>query len=391
MNTISVQEARALISGVIRPAAPATIPLSKAGGLTLATDVHANIDLPPFAQSNMDGYAIRFADRQMALEVKSTVPAGERASLPLARGTAARVFTGSCLPPGADTVVIQERVARKGNVIVADDPALTQGSHVRQQGSDMAAGEQLLPARTQLTPGAIALVAAAGIDRVPVFAVPSMSIIINGNEVIPPGRPLQDAQVYDATSFAINAALHAARLPAATVSYSEDRLETLATALQSALHTSELVLMAGGMSVGDFDLSVQALQQCGALIRFHGVRQRPGKPLLFATGGNRIVFGLPGNPSSALACFYLYVLPALVKMIDRPAQLFRQAQLSHGYQKPAGLTHFLRAQVDNGRVHIFSGQESYRLRAFANANCLVELAEERTNFEAGELVNIYLL
>ncbi|MEJ7911704.1 MAG: molybdopterin-binding protein, partial [Chitinophagaceae bacterium] len=159
-----------------------------------------------------------------------------------------------------------------------------------------------------------------------------------------------------------------------------------------ALGESDVVLLTGGVSVGDYDFVIEATKQCGVQQVFHKVKQRPGKPLYFGRLHTKTVFGLPGNPSSVLSCFYNYVLPALEKLSNKGSSMHQlTAPLTTAVSKPSGLTHFLKGRYENGAATPLSAQESYRLSSFAQANCLICLEEERTDFRAGEMVSIYLL
>jgi len=172
----------------------------------------------------------------------------------------------------------------------------------------------------------------------------------------------------------------------------QDELSTLTLALQQALQTCDLILLTGGVSVGTYDFVPQAAQNCGVLPLFHKVSQRPGKPFYFGKRGEKIVFGLPGNPSSVLTCFYLYVVPALEKLGQKNFGLQTvQAPLSKSYQKTAGLTHFLKGTYDGYTATQLSGQESYRMHSFARANCFIEIGEAVTSVEEGTLVTVHLL
>jgi molybdopterin molybdotransferase len=171
-----------------------------------------------------------------------------------------------------------------------------------------------------------------------------------------------------------------------------DDLSTLTDVLQSALQNSDVVLLTGGVSVGDYDFVVEATQACHVVKQFHKIRQKPGKPLFFGLKSNQLIFGLPGNPSSVLTCFYEYVYPALKGMLQAPSAVkVIQAKISHAYQKPAGLTHFLKARMNNDTVTPLHAQESFRLHSFAQADCLIKLPEAVTGVEAGEMVEVHIL
>jgi molybdopterin molybdotransferase len=381
---ISVDEALGLIHGHAAPLDPQTLPLADAVGLVLAADVHAPLDIPAYPQSGMDGYAFAHADRHRPLTLVGEQPAGGTLARHLEPGQAVRIFTGAAVPPGADTVLMQERASIRDGHLHVDEPGLPHGANVRPVGSEIANGALALPAGERLSPAAIGFLAGMGYDRVPAYPRPRVTILITGDELQSPGSPLGYGQVYESNSYLLRSALQ--RLQAGRVSIGRvpDDREALRQALATALPASDIVLMTGGVSVGDHDHTREAFEACGVRPVFHRVRQKPGKPLLFGVHGRQPVFGLPGNPASVLTCFYQYVCPALAALTHQPPALRRiRAELVAPYRKPAGLTHFLKAEYRDGQVRLLDGQASYMLHAFARANALAIIPEEFTHLEAG--------
>jgi molybdopterin molybdotransferase len=391
---ISVTEARKIIHEHTGSLRPVTLPIAQAGGLVLAEDVYAPLDIPGFRQSSMDGYALSFDDWTSfkRLKIMGVIPAGSSDRTPLMPGHAVRIFTGAPLPPGADTVVIQEKVrAEKGDLII-DDDHLTRGSFVRQIGAEIQSGIKALSKGHRLTPASMGFLASIGIATVLVYPKPTVSIIITGEELQEPGRTLQYGQVYEANSHALLAALHERHIFNIHLNRSGDALEQLTLLLGQALRDHDVVLLTGGVSVGDFDFVVEATHANGVQNLFHKVRQRPAKPLFFGKKGHRCVFGLPGNPASGLTSFYEYVVPALGRMSQNDDHLRTvSAPLANSFTKPAGLTHFLKGYFDGQTVSILDGQESFRLSSFARANCLIQIEESATECLAGTLMEIHLI
>jgi molybdopterin molybdotransferase len=174
--------------------------------------------------------------------------------------------------------------------------------------------------------------------------------------------------------------------------YATDKHEIVTDTLKKALEQTDVVLLTGGISVGDYDFVLQASTECGVDKLFHKIKQRPGKPLYFGKKENKLVFGLPGNPSSVLTCFYQYVIPALEKLSKRKISLQSlKVPLANAFQKNTGLTHFLKGLYDGKTAMHLDAQESYRLSSFAKANCLIQIDEETTSLKEGELVHVYLL
>ncbi len=210
-----------------------------------------------------------------------------------------------------------------------------------------------------LSAGAIGFLTALGITEVSVYKKPSVSIIITGNELQQPGKDLQHGQVYEANSFMLKAALQQLHFNEVEVVYADDNLERLTSILNNALNKNDVVLLCGGISVGDYDFVLQATTNCGVKKIFHKVKQRPGKPLYFGKKENKVVFGLPGNPSSVLTCFYEYVVEALMIMMNKQNVIkLMQASLANDYKKIAGLTFFLKGLFKDDNVIPLDAQES---------------------------------
>jgi molybdopterin molybdotransferase len=198
--------------------------------------------------------------------------------------------------------------------------------------------------------------------------------------------------VYESNSFSLRAALRQAQITDISVFDADDELSVLQSVLENALQVSDVVLLTGGVSVGDYDFVLEASRLCGIEKLFHKVKQRPGKPLYFGRKAAKLVFGLPGNPSSVLSCFYQYVLPALEALSHKKNTIKTvSAKLSRSYSKAAGLTHFLKGLYKDGIASPLNAQESFRLSSFAQANCLICLEEERADYAEGEMVEVYLL
>jgi molybdopterin molybdotransferase len=287
---------------------------------------------------------------------------------------------------------MQEKVQVKDTSLIIQDEQLLRGTNVRPKGSEIRAGALALETGTFLSPAAIGFLAAMGIQQAKVYPHPSISILITGKEIRKPGEQLRPGEVYDANSFILHAALNRIRMDKIDMVFVDDELELVQHALSDALLRSDLVLLTGGISVGDYDFVLRAANACGVQQYFHSVKQKPGKPLFFGKKADKLVFGLPGNPSSVLTCFYEYVIPALEGMTRR-VKILRTAMLpmAKNYSKKAGLTHFLKARAIAGSVSPLDAQESYRLSSFAQADVLIVLEEDRTDWKAGDLVEVHFI
>jgi molybdopterin molybdotransferase len=394
-NLISVADAKALVVTHCKPLQPVEISIADALQTVLAKDVFAAIDMPSFNQSAMDGYAFCFADYEAgkSLEVVGESFAGNSEISQLQTGTCIRIFTGAPVPVGADTVVMQEHTKRTGDQLMIDSPNITKGLNVRSQGSEINKGSLALEAGSLITPAAIGYLASVGISIIPVYNFPKVSIITTGKELVQTGNPLALGQVYESNSLTLKAALQQLQVATINIQWVDDNIDEMIVAVQQALNTADLVLITGGVSVGDYDYVIPALKACDVTTIFHKVKQRPGKPLYFGKKDNKIVFGLPGNPSSVLSCYYNYVLPAIQQLMHRNEALIttRQLPLAGTFTKPKGLAHFLKGAYVNEQVKHLAAQESFRLSSFALANCLIEIPENAEVVNTGEMVTVHVI
>ena len=303
-----------------------TVALAAAAGRILATPITGGLDMPHWDNSAMDGYAVRHADVQgasadqpVALALTETIPAGQIPTQAVAAGQAARILTGSMMPTGADTVVMQEHTqAQEDRVLILDAPQ--PGQFVRHRGSFYRAGQPLMAAGTALGGPELAVLAAAQCGQVPVFRRPRVAILSTGDELVSPETPLQPGQIVDSNQYALTALVAAAGAEPIPMGIVPDQPAALTMAIQSALAQADVILSSGGVSVGDFDYVDRILADLGATLHIRSVAVRPGKPLTVATlpppDAHRspvLYFGLPGNPVSALVSFWRFVEPALRK------------------------------------------------------------------------------
>jgi len=392
MKMISVDEAKQIILDSALPKRSVRMPLADAFGLVTSEDVMASTDIPNFAQSSMDGYAFKFADKTEALAIIGEMPAGATRKLKIDNGEATRIFTGAPLPENADTVVMQEKTKLENGLLIVEDENLTKGINVRRRGAEVKKGEVAMKSEIYLSAAAIGFLAGIGCSDVSVYLPPRVAIILTGNELQDPGNVLEFGQVYEANSFQLKAVLNQIGIKNIEVFRAHDDPKELHKVLEKATEESDVVLLNGGVSVGDYDFVTEVANSCGVEEKFHKIKQKPGKPLFFGIKQSKLVFGLPGNPSSSLTCFYEYVLPALEKCMGLPSMLIETtATVTHDYPKNTGLTHFLKAFYSNGKVTPLHAQESFRLHSFAQANCFIVLHEESPGCRENEEVTIHML
>jgi molybdopterin molybdotransferase len=391
---ISVEEAKQIIIDNVKALPSARLTIAEAAGLITAADIQSPVDVPFFDQSAMDGYAFHFDSwKNNPLPITGEVAAGAKVIETLQPGNAVRIFTGAPLPPGADTVVMQEKVIAENKLLSIQDELLRTGANVRARGSEIAKGSLALEAGTRLTPAAIGFVANMGIADVEVFGKITAAIIVTGNELQKPGSPLSHGQVYESNSFALKAALQQLHIHNVITFYASDDIVDVMNVVERAAAQADIILMTGGVSVGDYDFVTQALANFGVEKLFHKVKQKPGKPLFFGKKENKIFFGLPGNPASVLTCFYEYVTLALSKLTTNAVQVLttKTVELTEDVHKKSGLTFFLKGICDDKKVSPCGAQESYRMSSFAMANCLIRLVENEAFYGQGSLVEIHLL
>lgn len=389
---ISVKEVYKILEHAAKPLAPQELPLLACMDLVAAEEVMAPINVPVFDNSAMDGYAIRFDDFAAGLPIKVAhiVEAGSPVMLRLQKGEAARIFTGAPVPEGTDTVVQQEVCEVKDNLLTFMQP-ITKGSNIREKGSQTSIGTLVLQPGTVITAGYISFLATLGIAALKVYPRPKVGIIVTGKELVAAGQPLLHGQIYESNAVALQAALLKMGLVAAFAKHADDNEAELTACIAGCIPDVDVLLITGGISVGDYDFVKPVLEKLGAEEHFHKVKQKPGKPLYFGRLQEKAVFALPGNPASVLTCFHVYVQSFLKAMMGQnPYALKQYGILLTPYTKKAGLTHFVKARAENHKVEILSGQPSFQMDAYTRANAYAILQAEQEEFQVGEKVEIVL-
>jgi molybdopterin molybdotransferase len=295
------------------------VPLGEALGLALARDLEATTDSPPFDNSAVDGFAIRSADAEVGrvFPVVDEAPAGRPAEKTVGEGEAIKIFTGGVIPDGADAVVMVENTSGWGESFELKKVP-SPGNNVRRAGEDTRRGEVILRGGTEVGSPEIALAATQGYGALPVYRRPRVVVLSTGTELVEPGtRGLSPGEIFDSNSYAIVAAAREAGAEARRLYAASDEAEALRSAIEEALETADVVVTSGGVSVGEKDLVKSTMLDLGVEQVFWGVKFKPGKPLFYGTRGETCLFGLPGNPVSAMVCFDLFVRPALMAMMGR--------------------------------------------------------------------------
>ncbi len=387
------------------------VKIEEAAGYTLGQKISARADMPTFDRSAMDGYAVCHADLASAtarkpvwLNLIGTIYAGDPARPPVRSETAVRIMTGAGVPQGADAVVIKENCRESGGRVAVQKP-VGPGENIRRRGGEFKRGAEILSAGMKITPPVIGLLATDGHASVFVHRKPRITLVVTGNELIAPGKRLRQGQIYDANSVAVGAALHEMGLKASAILRLKDDKPALKDALARALGSADVVIALGGVSVGDRDFVKDIFEDLGVETIFWRVAIKPGKPTYFGRSRSKgrtkktrkLVFGLPGNPVSALVTFHKFVKPALSQMMgtldEKPIKL--TATLQKKLRKNTSRLEWVRGVLSTRRgkfvVAPTTGQDSHMLGGLAHANCLIEFPRHKTSLGKNTIVEVELL
>lgn len=399
---ISVHEAVTKILETVTQLAGERVSLFEATGRVLAEAVSSEREVPPFHNSAMDGYAVRWEDIAQAssdtpveLSIQEVIQAGAVPTQTVTAGTASKIMTGAVVPPGADTVIrVEDTEERDGRVLIHQTNTL--GANVRTTGEDIRAGQQILEPGRVLRPADIGLLASVGRSFVLVRQRPRVAILSTGNELVEVDGTLRPGQIVNSNAYTLAAAVQEAGGVAVPLEIARDTLEETRTALNEAVR-HDMVLSTGGVSVGDFDFVKAAMDELGITRLFWQVAQRPGKPLTFGLLKERLYFGLPGNPVSALVCFYLYVRPTLLRMLGHTKLFPPVVSATVGEDIPIArnLTEFVRCRLTqhNGRyaAHSTGTQSSGVLSSLSLGQGLIIGLQELTLLPKGTEVQVIVL
>lgn len=382
---IEVQEALDLIdrftsrSKSVRRSVDASL-----NGLILAEEVFSRVNLPEFRQSSMDGYAINgIADNY---HIIGEVPAGSSNTFEIKSGEAVRIFTGARVPDSADRVVMQEHVeiAPEG-VTVTKFP--NQGVNIRAVGSQIQHGQKILDRGVKITPSIIGMLISIGCTEVAVIDPPKVVVLVTGDELAKLGSEKKESQVYESNGAVLKAAAqenHCEFLYCASI---KDDYKASVVAIHKAINDADLVLISGGISVGDYDFIGRALNELGVSKHFHGVRQKPGKPLFFGSFNQTAIFALPGNPASTLTCYYVYVRQWLQRY-HGIQPIVKKMTLASEIHNRFGRALFVKAKIHEGCAVPIDEFNSATLLSFSKSELLIYMGADVKVLSKGELVEI---
>jgi molybdopterin molybdotransferase len=404
---ITWEEALAAILDEVQPLPSVSLPLAKLLGYVLAKPIVATIDSPPFDNSAVDGFAVRLADvagasadHPVALRMAGEIRAGGIETAPLSAGSALKILTGALVPSSADAVVMKEYCSElNGRVAIEQAPSL--GENIRRRGGEFLRGHTVLPAGLLVTPPVVGVLASLGYKEFAVYKRPRAAVVTTGSELTVPGRTLMPGHIYDSNSHSIKASLSALGLDEILMLRAhEDRKDTFCK-FKSALAAADVVISTGGVSVGDYDYVKGALEDLGVRSHIWRIAIKPGKPVFFGVRNagssharRKYVFGLPGNPVSALVTFNVFVVPAIAKLMGLPDQQapVMKVPLKGRLEKKAGRAEFVRAKLTcrDGKYMACAvkGQDSHMLSGLAAANALIVFPLEAQVLEDGQLVDV---
>ncbi|MBR3554839.1 MAG: molybdopterin molybdotransferase MoeA [Oscillospiraceae bacterium] len=366
-NSLTFEEARSLLLEKAECTGTETLPLEACGGRILAKDAAAAFSVPPFDRSPYDGYAFRASDsagasreRPVTLHVLEEVAAGSVPRFPVRPGTAVRIMTGAPIPEGADAVVMFEKTAFTEESVTLFEAAKP-GDNIVLTGEDVRAGDVLVRAGSPIDAGTLGTLASQGFASLEVFRKPRVGIISTGTELLEPGQSPQPGRIYNSNRYTFTALLGEACCEAVYLGAAGDRVETIAALLREGLAGCDAILLTGGVSVGDYDLTPAAMEACGAEIFFRGVDMKPGMACCYGEAKGKLICALSGNPAAAMTNYYAVALPALKRLAGCRSCLPQEltVTLLEGFGKKSPVTRLLRGtlKLSGGEVQMALSQE----------------------------------
>ncbi|MDB4297276.1 molybdopterin molybdotransferase MoeA [Flavobacteriaceae bacterium] len=389
---VSIEEAMKTVdANVSITTKTVNIPLYKGINRFLSEDVKSPINMPPFNQSAMDGYAVNYDDsHQNNFILRDEIKAGDNKNTILKAGEAVRIFTGAPTPTTANAVIMQEKTSVENNILTIND-SLTHFKNIRPEGEQILKNTIALSQGTPLNAAAIGFLATLGFTTIPVYRKPKITIVVTGNELVTPGETLAHGQIYESNAIMLQTALAAKGFAKTDVLKVKDDYNATKDSLDKAIKNSDFVFISGGISVGDYDFVGKALLELNTQQHFYKIKQKPGKPLFYGTNNNTQIFALPGNPASALTCFYIYIETALQKFIGNKnyAITTEQIPLATSYHKKGIRGEFLKGKIENNKVFILENQSSAMLNSYAQANALIYIKEDKEFTQENSLVTVF--
>jgi molybdopterin molybdotransferase len=381
-----------------------SVPLDRCGGYVLAESVATKEPVPLFDSSAVDGYAVRSRDitdarssNPVALDLIGTIRAGDIGSITVKKNTAVKIFTGAPVPHSANAVVMVEVTEKSNGKVLIKSPVIER-QNIRRKGEEFKKGQQIFSPGIAITPPVVAMLASLGKTNIKVYKKPHVTLVITGDELRPPSAKLKPGQIRDSNSYALKSFLESIGIERIDIIHSKDSKSDTRRAFTKALQRSDVVISVGGVSVGEYDLVKDVLEDIGVRQVFWKVAMKPGKPNYFGMRDKKLVFGLPGNPVSAMVSFYVLVRPALAKMMGSTeyTSFIVQARLTESLTKKPGRMEFVRGMLgknETGELTVTAakGQDSHMIGGMAAANCLIYFPKEYAVLEQSSIVDVELL
>ncbi|HDP69279.1 MAG TPA: molybdopterin molybdenumtransferase MoeA [Actinobacteria bacterium] len=403
MKMIKPDEALRIILEEVKIQPIKEVNLMDSLGYVLAEDVFSDINIPPFNNSAMDGFAVIASDTVGAsnnfpckLKVLGDLAAGNVSDIEIVSGSTLKIMTGAPVPQGADSVIKKEDTTLSGEEVSIYCEA-KKGGNIRLAGEDIAEGERVFTISTPLRPQEIGLLASLGKSKVKIFKPPRVAILSTGDELVEIDKPLSPGKIRNSNTYSLTAQVILSGAKPIPLEIARDNMDSTRKLIQKGLEVSDILLTTGGVSMGDYDVVKDVLDDLDAELKFWKVAQKPGMPLAFWCFGEKIIFGLPGNPVSTMICFDEYVRPAISKMMGRK-HIFRpevDAVFEHDLKKKPGRTFFVRVKVrtENGKyyVSLTGPQGSGILKSMSLANGIAIIPAEKTLVKTGDEVNVHLI
>ena len=402
-QAIPVKDAVQLVTGHARPIENETVQLQEAYGHILAEPIIAKHDVPPFNRSAYDGFAVRATDtinakagEAVSFHVIGNIGAGEVGERELKENEAYRIMTGAILPKGADAIVMLEDTTETKQGF-SMEKSFQPGQNISYQGEDAQVGDVLIDAGAFIHPGTIALLATFGYSEVQVAKKPNVSVVSTGTELLDVAEELRPGKIRNSNGPMLEAQLQRLKVPYTSFGMLEDDLDACTEIVEKALEASDIVITTGGVSVGDFDYLPEIYKRLGAKVLFNKVMMRPGSVTTAAVLGNKLLFGLSGNPSACFTGFELYTRPAILSMMGNTTPYLPQmtARLGEDFPKKNPFTRFIRATwkwLDGQIVASPAGfNKSNAVSSIARGNCIIVLPSETEGYKKGMEVTILLL
>lgn len=380
---IAVAQALFLIERHVKANNFCELKITDALGCVLAEDVASSMDLPPFRQSAMDGFAVCSWDNK-EFTIKGEIQAGSSEEISLRPGEAVRIYTGARVPLDADRVIMKEHVEDlQSHIHVVKHQ---ERENIKRQGEHVKRGDVVVLKGTELNTAALSFLAGLGIDKIKVNKGPKVAVLISGNELLQPGDPWEQAKSYDSNSFILKLLLKKAGVDQVSLYYVKDDVQTCVSMVGELLESYDFIVASGGISVGDYDLMREAFAANHIVEQFYKINQKPGKPIYFGLKNNKVIFGLPGNPAACFINFQIYVLPALRRIFGKTSTNFKMGVSDQRIVNTSNKALFLRGVCVNGHLEIFKNQSSSLLKSLIQANALIYIPEDVESVEIGDEV-----